>query len=340
MIGQTQKVLDFKTCMEDNDIVLVNLNHAGQVPQEVGHILGALITADLDYRAKSRSVAEAKQNPFYCYIDECGEFLNETIVKGLDQTAKFGLHYILSHQGLDQLGKPDDKIRRGVMRGAQNKIVFLQDDPVSAGELGEFLFEKEFDLERPKEILIKPTVVGYTREWLEREARSEGSTSGEGIGASVSDGVAETFDDSDEIVDPLKHVVSLGNSESESSFWGISQSYSWGRSETLVPIMQDLPGGLYSLDELKHEAKVKVRALQARQAFAYTADDRRAIQFCTADLYPASPRPDQIDSFFKATREYEVYCQLSAVVEERVQERAFQLGADTGALVGEGDGYD
>lgn len=339
MIGQTEKVIDFRVCMEHQHIVLVNLNTAGKTPQEVGQILGALITADLDYRAKSRKVAEAKDTPFYCYIDECGDYLNETIVKGLDQTAKFGLHYILSHQGLDQLGEPHDKMRRGVMRGAQNKIVFLQDDPLSAAEMGDFLFEKEFDLERPKQVLIKPTVVGYEREWLEREARSSGSFDAHGTGATAAAGLAESMviDDEDGLI---RTTNTLNEATSENAAWGINESYSLGRAETLVPIFEDLPGGTYSLDELKHEAKVKVRMLQARQAYAYTADDRRAVQFCTPDLYPADPLFEQLDAFTETIRKREPYCKPTAEVEKDVERRAHDLGVGGDELLGAGDGYD
>ena len=341
MLGQTEDVLDFKLCMERNHIVLVNLAHKGKIRPQVPKLLGSLITADLDYRAQSRDVSEAKENPFYCYIDECGEYINETIVRGLDQTAKFGLHYILSHQGLDQLGQPDDALRAGVMRGAQNKVVFLQDDPHSASTMGEFLFEKEFDLERPKEILIKPTVVGYTREWLEREGYARSSSEGEGTGTSTSAGRGESMNLNDEIDDPIiRQTTTESDASSESSFWGISESYAWGKSETLVPVMEDLPTGVYSLDELKHEAKVKVRMLQKRQAYAYTADDRTATQFCTADLYPAEPTDQQITEFFAKIREREPYCKPSLEVEHLVTQRALDLGADAGHIVGDGDGYD
>lgn len=339
MLGQTDEVLDFKLCMERNHIVLVNLAHAGKVRPQVPQILGALITADLHYRAQSREVSEAKDNPFYCYIDECADYVNETIVKGLDQTAKFGLHYVLSHQGLDQLGEPGSTLRTGVLRGAQNKVVFLQDDPTSAGELGEFLFEKEFDLERPKEVLIKPTVVGYSREWLEREARSVTTSQGEGSGTGSGEALAESsvLDDDDELV---RQTMVQNASMMESSFSGSAESYATGRSETVVPILEELPSGTYSLDELKHEAKVKVRVLQARQAYAYTADDRRAVQFCTADLQPGRPTLEQIDHFFHTIREREPYCKRSEDVETTVEARAAALGAEVGELLGAGDGYD
>lgn len=338
MIGQTEKVLDFKLCMERNHIVLVNLAHEGKIRPQVAKILGSLLVADLHYRAQSRNIDEAKDNPFYCYIDECGRFINETIVEGLDETAKFGLHYVLSHQRLRQLGEPDSVIREGVIGGAQNKVVFLQEDPASASAMGEFMFEKEFDLERPKEILIKPTVVGYTREWLRREGHARSTSQSEGTSTNLNDGLAERL-----VEDGETSFITATSSSSagESASWGISEAYSSGSSETLIPIFEDLPGGTYSLDELKHEAKVKVRMLQARQAFAYTADDRKAVQFATPDVFDASPTLEQIDEFFEAISEREPYTKLSAEVEEDVRARAARLGfQDPGEIIGDGDGYD
>lgn len=341
MLGQTNQTLDFKTCMNRNHIVLINLAHAGQVPVEVGRILGALITADLNYRAHSRSIDTAGEYPFYCYIDECQKYINETVVEGLDETAKYGLHYILSHQGLDQLGKPDDKIRQGVMRGAQNKIVFLQDDNKSAAELGEHLFSKEFGYERPKSSMIRPTVVGVSREWLESEGQSRGVSEGEGLSSSHTDALAESMVmDVDEPT--IRQTASLSNASAESSFWGISQSYATGRAETLMPIYEDLPTELHSLEEQKHEAMVKVRLLQKRQAYAYLAEngERKAQQFCTADLYPALPSFDEVPEFDMAVHNKEPYSKLSADVEHEVKQRAIDLGA-TGSVIGDDtDGYD
>ncbi|WP_299632358.1 DUF87 domain-containing protein [uncultured Roseobacter sp.] len=339
MIGQTEDVLDFKLCMERNHIVLVNLAHEGEIRPQVADILGSLLIADLHYRAQSRDIHEAKDNPFYCYIDECGRFINETIVAGLDETAKFGLHYVLSHQRLRQLGEPDSAIREGVIGGAQNKVVFLQEDPASASAMGEFLFEKEFNLERPKEILIKPTVVGYTREWLRREGHARATSQSEGTSSNLNDALAERLVEDGE--DSAFITSSTSISAGESASWGVSEAYSSGTSETLVPIFEDLPGGTYSLDELKHEAKIKVRMLQARQAYAYTADDRKAVQFATPDVFPVHPTLEQIDSFFETVSSREPYTKLSTEVENEVAARATKLGYQgPGDLLGEGDGYD
>lgn len=324
MLGQTDHVLDFKACMDRGHIVLVNLAHEGKIKPQVAQTLGALITADLFYSAQTRRIADAKEQPFYCYIDECGDYLNETIVKGLDQTAKFGLHYVLSHQRLSQLGdRRDHPIRNGVVGGAQSKVVFLQDDLDTANELGELLFGKTFDLERPKAVLIKPTVVGYTREWMTSEGEAAGEARGQSSGAGLGLGMGVSMPGFENAM------PTNTETETESEFSGESSSKSYvrthGRSEALVPIMEDLPTGTYSLDELRHLAAVEVRLLQKRQAFAYRADDRQAIQFVTSDVSPARPTLDQIDRFFESIRKKEPTANRTESIEAAVIERRQRL---------------
>ncbi len=329
MMAQTEHVIDFQTCMDKGHIVLVNLAHRGRVPPSVAQTVGALITADLFHAAQCRDIERAKTRPFYCYIDECGDYLNETVVKGLDQTAKFGLHYTLSHQRLSQLGsRRDDLIRNGVMGGAQSKIVFLQDDADTTGEVADLLFGKTYDLERPKEVLIKPTVIGYSREWLRAEGAAEGEFSGQSTGMVSGVGLGLSLADATGAI-PV-------NIESESS--GESEGYSSGQSsmrsssmhEALVPILQDMPGGVYSLDELKHEGAVQIRLLKKRQAFAYRADDREAHQFATADVSPARPTQEQNKDFYATIGKREKTANTVADVEIEVTKRRKRLLGDDG----------
>jgi hypothetical protein len=324
MLGHTEQVLDFKTCMDNGHVVLVNLAHQGKVPPSVAQALGALITADLFHSAQARDGRTAKERPFYCYIDECGDYLNEAIVKGLDQTAKFGLHYVLSHQRLSQLGqRRDDTIRNGVMGGAQSKVVFLQDDEDTTSELAGLLFGKSFDLERPKAVLIKPTTVGYRREWLESEGLAEGSSSGFTNSRAASSGSGTSLSDAPQ-AEPL-NFESESSSETTGESGGRSSVRSTGRHEALVPILQDLPGGVYSLDELKHLAAVEIRLLKKRQAFAYRADDRQARQFATVDVPVALPTPEQAVAFFDSVRGREPSAKRTMDVEAAVAARRREL---------------
>lgn len=338
MIGQTENVIDFKTCMDDGHVVLVNLAHKGKIKPSVANTVGALITADLFHAAQTRDIATAKHQPYYCYIDECGDYLNETVVKGLDQTAKFGLHYVLSHQRLSQLGqRKDDPIRNGVMGGAQSKVVFLEDDLDTAQELGDLLFGKELNLELPIETLIKPTVTGYTRDWLEAESQSSGSFSANGENVGAGTGLGQSIADRDDAVPVIIETSNESSSSSESSGWSHTQSQS--RHEALVPIMKDLPTAVHSLEGLRHLAVVEIRSLKKRQAFAYAADDRTARQFVTADISQACPTPKQISDFFHTIEEREASANDTAMVEEAVLGRRSRWLADERYVPEDPDGF-
>ncbi|WP_299211963.1 type IV secretion system DNA-binding domain-containing protein [uncultured Tateyamaria sp.] len=325
MLGQTDKVLDFKTCMERGHIVLVNLAHRGRMKPQVAQMLGALITADLFYSAQSRDIHEAKTQPFYCYIDECGSFVNETVAKGLDETRKYGLHYVLSHQRLSQLGdKRSDPIRNAVVAGAQSKVVFLQEDQDTTNELGELLFGKAFDFERAKETLIKPTVVGYEQIILRGEGEAHGEFEGLAAGAGQGMGIGTSIADVDNPVARLSESEHLSEFSSESS--GTSHVRSFSASEALKPILEDRPTATYSLEEQRHMAAMEIRKLRARQAFAYRADDRQAIQFATSDITPARPTSAQIEDFFDTIRSREPSAQPTADVEALITKRRTTFG--------------
>ena len=137
--------------------------------------------------------------PFYLYIDECARFVNEDIGRILDEGRKFGLHLILAHQHLAQLKKAGEEVYQAVMTDAKTKVVFGGLNTEDARVLAEQIFLGELDLDDPKNILSRPVVVGYAREWLrnfsfgssyaesysQAKQRGEGSTSGGSVGPDV-----------------------------------------------------------------------------------------------------------------------------------------------------------
>ena len=301
MLGETKNVLNFTTCMQRGDIVLVNLAHKDQIEPQAAQLLGALITAEMFLAAFAREESEAQRQPFYAYIDECGDFLNPTIVKALDQTRKYGLHYVLSHQRLAQLGDTKaDPIRKGIMGGAQTKAVFIQEDEEDTHELGMLLFGKEFNFELPKESMIKPAVVGYERDHVHGEAISETRGSGSSSGTSIAEGLSAGLSMAD--IDNPTPIISEGLTNVEGVFEGRSESVSQGRvqsrQEVLVPILEDLPTALFSKDELTHLAAMEVRKLVPRTGYLYSAETRKAVKFQTPDVEIAQPTVQQLDDFY------------------------------------------
>ena len=185
MLGQRERVIDLARCMDEGDIILVNLQSRPGFSLQAGTLVGRLLINSL-YVTALRRKAEASR-PFYLYIDECHRFLSKDIEGILSECRKYGLHLTLAHQHMGQLREAGELIASGVMNVAVNKIVFslgMEDAKLFADEL----FGEQYDLEEPKKILMKPTVVGFKRILLRNAMRSESESEGWGVARGSSQG--------------------------------------------------------------------------------------------------------------------------------------------------------
>lgn len=132
--------IDFKKCMDEGDIVLINLS-----PEAMGddpaRAFGALFVREMFYASSRRNTKTAQEKPFYAYIDECGDYLTNDIPRILARSAKRGLHLVLAHQWLEQLRERGNGIYHGVM-GIQNKVIFGGISDEDAGILADQLSEQ------------------------------------------------------------------------------------------------------------------------------------------------------------------------------------------------------
>ena len=275
--------IDFKQCMDDGDIVLINL-----APEAMGEdparAFGALLVREMFYAASRRDESSAREKPFYAYIDECAEYLTNDIPKILARSRKRGLHLILAHQWLEQLRERGDGIYHGVM-GIQNKVIFGGISDEDAIILADQLFRTEYDLEQPVKTLIKPTVVDYQRTWLHNwsEAASdsdalteaESATEHYGSAESTSETTMVSFDQFGFPV-PIASAINSGRSsatsQSASSSSNSSRSSSRtsanaeGASETLEPILEERATAVHGLENIRHMAVTRLRSIPPQNA--------------------------------------------------------------------------
>ena len=281
MMGQTEHVIDFRKCMEENAIVLVNLANRDVFEEESARVLGSMILSDLFFSAKRRDFAEAKENPFYCYVDECPRFLTADVIRALDETRKFGLHYVLAHQRLQQLRDLGDDMYDAVMAGAQSKVVFKVDEDDTAETLARLLYRKELDLQEPKEIMNKPIVVGQVPVWMHSESTTESESLSESTSVNEAESSSSSYDDEG---------VEVGSSEAANSSTSSTSSYSHsssqtrGRSQAFQNIYEDRPTQLFTIEEQIHKGIVAIRSLPKRTAIAYLADSGKPFRFSTTDI--------------------------------------------------------
>lgn len=338
IVGQRESALDLKQVMDNGEIVIVNLASKGALSADNARLLGTLLTSELFLQALRRDEATARRWPFTLYVDECYDYLTTDIAKMLDQTRKFGLHLVLAHQHLGQLGDPQGPIYKGVMAGGQTKIVFggLADD--DADVMAREMFRSSFNLERPKHILDKPVVVDEVPYWLESE--SYGETVGVSFTSSRSEnwGEASNFMSSgNESFGPdgrrLGTGTSAGFSEGMSNGGGRSSaegsSRAWsstsGRSQTLKPVREILPTAVYSLEEEKHLAIVKLRELP-NQAAIVKRRGSFPVRFRPRDIPKALASDERVSRFLDSVRIASPYLLATEAAEAAIDDRATRLG--------------
>lgn len=331
IIGQTKDVLDFSTCMEQGHVVLVNLAESGTFTKQEGQLLGAMITADLYSSARQRETEKAKHKPFYCYIDECSDYLNEDIAKSLDETRKFGLHFVLSHQRLQQLRDVSDNCFDAVMSNAQAKVVFRLGDEDSADIMCRHMLRSQFDLERPKESMNRPVATGQqvidlygssTTE-VRASATSESVATGEGESEGTSTFVPKGTEQPD--AGEVGGFTELGG-ESAYSVAGSSASLSQANSETisssqsLATVYEVMPTQLYSLEEIIHLGINSIRQMPNRHALVKIGSQDTA-QVKTLDVRNYAPLPLQLNRRIAALAEQSQFTRTTADVEDDIEAR-------------------
>jgi hypothetical protein len=270
IFGQKDRTLDTRSLMDDGGMLLVNF--AG-IARNTARTLGTLLIHDFFIEATHRPEWPEHSFPFYLIIDEAHLFMNEDISNILNETRKFGLHLILSHQNLAQI-RHNPLIYDGVLQSAQTKIVLggatLEDAKLFAGEIYRFNPEK-------LKSLTTPVTVGHERVWLENETNAWSESSGYRYGdmSTMSDDYGSSSSknrsqamyggekpssmvvESSGRVEGTSH--SFGRSSSSSSFSTSNESSSRGSSETLQAIIEERRMQTYSIEEQTYEAAVKLK---------------------------------------------------------------------------------
>lgn len=315
MFRLKEKALDIAKCMEEGDIILVNLQ-AKKISNDNARLIGTLLTNCLFNAAIRRDERSAIRHPFYLYIDECYRFLTSDVESMLDQTRKFGLHVTLAHQHLGQLMKYGDHIYDAVMTNARTKVVFGGLSEKDGELLAKELLRETFDFNRPKEILNKPVVVGYETATLNSRTMTRGaattqgqsSLQADGMGSNSGMGVMQTFG-------PDGLPISIGYSGSSTS--GMSSSSSTARgtmnanssssavsegvSETLRPILEILPTTVEGQEEILHRAILAIRKLPKR-AFFLAQPDMPVALLVTPTVKEVAVSPRTIADFSNQSR--------------------------------------
>lgn len=344
IVGQREHVIDFRKCMDEGAIVLVNLQRKGALTDGKARLLGTLIVNDLFQKALARPQGA---RPFTLYIDECTDYLNSDIAKSIDRARKFGLRLVLSHQRLGQLEKEGkDDILNAVM-SVQSKIVFGGLEVNDAKRMAEELFSSELNLNAAKKKFATPMVVDYTIEWLSSEGTSRGSsvteseseTTGTGESRSASVSESSPLNNTWQLFAPPTGTQSVASgrttflTEQSSTSRAETASYAenTGQHQTFRPVLEKGPGIPKSLEELVHEAMVRLKDLPQQSAI-FKPIGRRSVRIETPTIIPSVASEKRVDDFVAGVLERSGFSALYDTVTKEIEERLRTLGAPSEAV--------
>ena len=321
MIGQRESVINFKECMDNGDIILVNLGMSDVLSTGSADVLGTLLLNDVFQTALTRNVDVAKKRPFYVYIDEADRFLSGDVESMLDQTRKFGVHLTISHQRLGQLRDAGEGIYNAVMTNAKTKVVFgglsYEDSNTMAAEI----FRSELDLEKGVERTKNPMVVGTQIEWLESELETNTKSTADINVDSVGASSTELFDFDGEPLTLSEGIVeghASGRTEAE------SHSRTEGRQQSRAPIYEDRYSSVHSLQNVIHE-KGALLGDQRPRKVVVKAPAKPSQHITTRFIKRARVLPKQRAEFIQAVLTNSAYAKPQIEVKHELELRQENL---------------
>jgi type IV secretory pathway TraG/TraD family ATPase VirD4 len=117
VIGQTKSAFNFRECMDEHKILLINLSK-GKIGDLNTQLLGLVMVARLQMAAMSRvDVPESERKDFYLYVDEFQNFATDSFCSILSEARKYHLGLIMAHQYIKQLEKRNDTSIRDAVFG-------------------------------------------------------------------------------------------------------------------------------------------------------------------------------------------------------------------------------
>ena len=191
--------------------------------------------------------------------------MSDDFARILDQTSKYGLRLILSHQHLSQLRRYGEHILMSVMTNARTKAVFGGLSYADAETLVRDVFPGDnINLQEWKSKLTRPAVVRYVRTWFKSLAESIGQNWGassghqKGTGGARGTNTSTTFAAGSGVNQEILNT--MADSFVSSYFDSVSDTYNQtdsftrmqGMSEGLEPVIEDMPFKEYSLQEQIH----------------------------------------------------------------------------------------
>ncbi len=138
IVGQKHTSFDIRKMMDERKILICNFS-IGQTGSENVNLIGSLLITKIYLAAMSRANLkedELKNSPpFYFYVDEFQNFVNDSFAQILSQSRKYNLGLVIAHQYVEQLS---DTVKAAVFGNVGSMISFR------VGATDAELLEKEY----------------------------------------------------------------------------------------------------------------------------------------------------------------------------------------------------
>ncbi len=121
IIGQSQSSFDFRKCMDEGKILLVNLSK-GKIGEENSNFLGLILVPRILISAMSRQeMPEEERRDFYLYVDEFQNFATPDFAQILSEARKYRLNLIVANQFIGQM---EEEVKNAVFGNVGTLIAF------------------------------------------------------------------------------------------------------------------------------------------------------------------------------------------------------------------------
>jgi len=121
IIGQSKSSFDFRTCMDEGKILLINLSK-GKIGEENSNFLGLILIPKILIAAMSRQdVPEEKRRDFYLYVDEFQNFATPDFAQILSEARKYRLNLTVANQFIGQM---EEEVKNAVFGNVGTLITF------------------------------------------------------------------------------------------------------------------------------------------------------------------------------------------------------------------------
>jgi hypothetical protein len=121
IIGQSKSAFDFRVCMDEGKILLINLSK-GKLGEENSSFLGLVLIPKILVAAMSRQeIPEEKRRDFFLYVDEFQNFATPDFATILSEARKYHLNLTVANQFIGQM---EEEVKNAVFGNVGSLISF------------------------------------------------------------------------------------------------------------------------------------------------------------------------------------------------------------------------